>query len=137
MLKNSADTETNGQTRLAYILGVPLAEHVVRQWPQMEEVVRGRALIGAVEGNFEAVTLEVGRRLRLGDVIVVEWTINYGDDRLYRNVTIGELEKGEAVRVTDYWGEPVQTPDWRREMTERLDMPENGIWPAKGRLKHY
>ncbi len=137
MLKNTSLTEPNGQTRLAYILGVPLAEHAVRQWPQMEEIVRGRALIGAIEGNFEAVTLEVGRRLRLGDVIVVEWTINYGDDRLYRNVTIGELEKGEAVRVTDYWGEPVQTPDWRREMTERLDMPENGIWPAKDRLKHY
>ena len=97
----------------------------------MEEIVRGRALIGAVEGNFEAVTLEVGRRLRLGDVVVVEWTINYGDDRLYRNVTISDLENGEAVRVTDYWGEPVQTPDWRKEMTERLEMPENGIWPPK------
>ena len=135
MLEKTSLTETNGQTRLAYILGVPLAEHVVRQWPQMEEIVRGRALIGAIEGNFEAVTLEVGRRL--GDVIVVEWTINYGDDRLYRNVTIGELEKGEAVRVTDYWGEPVQTPDWRKEMTGRLDMPGNGTWPSKDRLKHY
>ena len=136
-LKSPTSKETNGQTRLAYILGVPLAEHVVRQWPQMEEIVCGRELIGSVEGNFEAVTLEVGRRLRLGDVIVVEWTINYGDDRLYRNVTIGELENGEAVRVTDYWGEPVPTPDWRKEMTKRLEMPDDGIWPAKDRLKHY
>ena len=74
----------NGRTRLAYILGVPLAANCIRQWPQMGELVQGRELIGSVEGNFEAVTLEVGRRLRLGDVVVVEWSINYGDDRIYR-----------------------------------------------------
>ncbi len=128
---------SNGETRLAYVLGVPLSKDVVRQWPQMGEIVRGRELIGAVEGNFEALTLEVGRRLRLDDIIVVEWSVNYGDGRIYRDVTIGELERGEAVRVTDYWGEPVDTPDWRKGMTARLDMPSDGIWPSVDRLKHY
>lgn len=76
--------ESNGRTRLAYILGVPLAPDVERQWPQMGEVVRTSKLIGEVEGNFPELTLEVGRRLQLGDdVIVVEWTCNYGDGRLY------------------------------------------------------
>jgi hypothetical protein len=28
------EEKRNGETRLAYILGVPLAEDVVRQWPQ-------------------------------------------------------------------------------------------------------
>ena len=51
MGETSVVTETNGQTRLAYVLGVPLALHVVRQWPQMEEIVRGRELVGAVEGT--------------------------------------------------------------------------------------
>lgn len=102
----TAQEDSNGATRVAYILGVPLAEHVVRQWPQMGEIVRTRKLIAEVEGNFPELTLEVGRRLVLGDVVVVEWTCNYGDGRLFRNVTIGELEDGEAVRVTDYWGEP-------------------------------
>ena len=129
--------EHNGRTRLAYVLGVPLAGNVIRQWPQMEELVEGRELIASIEGTFEAVTLEVGRRLRLGDVVVVEWTINYGDDRLYRNVTIGELDHGEAIKVTDYWGEPVNTPEWRIGMTARLEMPPDGIWPSKDRLKHY
>jgi hypothetical protein len=124
-------------TRLAYILGVPLAENIVRQWPQMEELVRGRELISTIEGNFDEATLEVGRRLRLENIIVVEWSINYGDDRIYRNVTIGELENGSAVRVTDYWGEPVDTPEWRKGMTERLEMPSDGVWPSKDRLKHY
>jgi hypothetical protein len=132
------NSESNGATRVSYLLGVPLAEHVERQWPQMGEVVRSSALVGAVEGNFPELTLEVGRRLHLGDdVIVVEWTCDYGDGRLYRNVTIGELEHGRAVKVTDYWGEPTETPDWRRAMTARLDMPGDGLWKDHEHLRHY
>ena len=137
MQNDPVHVDTSGQTRLAYILGIPLAEDVVRQWPQMEEIVRGRERISAVEGNFETVTLEVGRRLCFENIIVVEWSINYGDDRIYRNVTIGEIKDGKAVRVTDYWGEPAETPDWRKGMTDRLEMPGDGIWPSKDRLEHY
>src|SRR5437763_1636578 len=134
----STNQESDGATRVAYILGVPLAEDVVRQWPQMGEIVRTSELVAEVEGNFPELTLEVGRRLQLADVIVVEWTCNYGDGRLYRNVTIGELKDGQAVRVTDYWGEPTTTPEWRQPLTDRLDMPgDDGIWPANDQLGHY
>ena len=57
-----------------------------------------------VEGNFPELTLEIGRRHRLGTTIVVEWTCNYGDGRPYRNVTIGELVHGTVTHITDYWG---------------------------------
>jgi len=134
---NAMPRESNGETRLAYILGVPLARSVVRQWPQMGEIVRTSKLIADVEGNFPELTLEVGRRLQLGDVVVVEWTANYGDGRLYRNVTIGELQGGQAVRVTDYWGEPTETPEWRRPVTDKLDMPGDGIWPDAEHLGHH
>lgn len=134
---NTDEQESNGETRLAYILGVPLAENAVRQWPQMGEIVRTSALIGSVEGNFPELTLEVGRRLHLPDAVVVEWTCNYGDGRLYRNVTIGELENGKAIRVTDYWGEPTETPQWRVPMTDRLDMPGEGIWKDNEHLSHH
>ena len=134
---NATQPESNAESRLAYILGVPLAEDVVRQWPQMGEIVRTNSRIAEVEGNFPELTLEVGRRLHLGDVVVVEWTANYGDGRLYRNVTIGELQDGTAVRVTDYWGEPAETPQWRRPITDRLDMPGDGIWPDAQHLGHH
>ena len=68
---------SDGATRVAYILGVPLADNVVRQWPQMGEIVRTSKLVADVEGNFPELTLEVGRRLQLDDVVVVEWTCNY------------------------------------------------------------
>jgi hypothetical protein len=134
---NTKQLEPSGETRLAYILGVPLAENVVRQWPQMGEIVRSRQLIADVEGNFPELTLEVGRRLQFDNVVVVEWTCDYGDRRLYRNVTIGELQGGKAVRVTDYWGEPTETPEWRRARTDRLDMPGDGIWPDGEHLGHH
>src|SRR5437667_771473 len=107
---NANQQESDGATRVAYILGVPLAENVVRQWPQMGEIVRTSRLIAEIEGNFPELTLEVGRRLQLDDAVVVEWTANYGDGRLYRNVTIGELEEGEALRVTHYRCAPTRAP---------------------------
>lgn len=128
---------SNGRTRLSYILGLPLAPGCQRQWPQMGEVVRGAELIGRVEGTFAELTLEVGRRLHLDDTIVVEWTCNYGDGRLYRNVSIAELHDGQAAKVTDYWGEPTSTPEWRQALTERLDMPADGIWKDDQHLSHY
>ena len=125
-----------GSTRLAYILGVPLAADCVREWPQMGEVVPGRERIGAVEGHFEEFKLAVGERRHFGDLLLVEWSADYGDGAIYRNVTIAETNGGEAVRVTDYWGKPFDTPEWREGMTDRLDMPPGGRWPSADRLSH-
>ncbi|MDT5049039.1 MAG: hypothetical protein QOG75_4937, partial [Mycobacterium sp.] len=69
--------------------------------------------------------------------VVAEWTCNYGDGRLYRNVSIAELQNGQAVKVTDYWGEPTTTPQWRLPLTDRLDMPADGIWKGTQHLGHY
>jgi hypothetical protein len=116
-------------TRLERILGVPLAEDAVRQWPQSGELIRGRARIGQVESHFVGFRLGVGRRLALGNTLVVEWTSDYGDGRLYRNVTIAELRDGKAIRVTDYWGEPFTPPVWRETLAEHLEMTPTGAWP--------
>jgi hypothetical protein len=117
------------ETRLERILGVPLAEDAKRQWPQSGEVLDGRERIGEVESHFEGLRLGVGRRHRLGDTLVVEWSTDYGDGRVYRNVSVAELRNGEAIRVTDYWGEPFEPPAWREELADPLEMPAGGSWP--------
>ena len=50
-------------------------------------------------------THAAGLTLRVGDVAASSGcAMNDGDGRLYRNVTIGELDDGEVARVTDYGG---------------------------------
>jgi hypothetical protein len=122
------------ETRLERILGVRLAEGAVRQWPQSGELIDGRARISEVESHFVGLRLGVGRRQICGDTIVVEWSTDYGDGRVYRNVSIAELREGEAIRVTDYWGEPFAQPGWRAALAKRLDMPRDGVWPAADTL---
>ena len=117
-------------TRLERILGVPLAGDAMRQWPQSGEVINGRERIGEVESHFKGLRLGVGRRHACGDKLVVEWSTDYGDGRVYRNVTVADLRNGQAIRVTDYWGEPFEAPDWRGSLADGLDMPSEGIWPA-------
>jgi hypothetical protein len=123
------------ETRLARVLGVPLAAGAVRQWPQSGEVVRGRDRIAEVESHFEGPRLAVGRRLTLGNTIVVERSTDYGDGRVFRNVTIAELDHVAAIRVTDYWGEPFTRRGWRELLTDALEMPSDGIWPSVDRLQ--
>jgi hypothetical protein len=121
-------------TRLERILGVGLAEDALRQWPQSGELIRGRTRIAEVESHFAGLRLGVGRRRAVGDTVVVEWSTDYGDGRVYRNVSIAELRNGEAVRVTDYWGEPFAPPAWRQPLAEQLEMPPDGTWPAADAL---
>ena len=90
---------------------------------------RGRA-------TLRSLRLGVGRRLACGDIFVVEWSADYGDGRVYRNVTIAELQDGKAIRVTDYWGEPFMPPEWRKALAERLDMASSGVWPPGDTLVH-
>jgi hypothetical protein len=47
----AAQTDSSGATRVAYILSVPLAGKVERQWPQMGQIVRTAELDAPVEGN--------------------------------------------------------------------------------------
>jgi ketosteroid isomerase-like protein len=116
------------------VIGAPLANDAVRQWPQSGERIVGRDRIAEVESHFGDLRLGVGRRLRSGDTVVVEWTTDYGDGRLYRNVSIAELRDGQAVTVTDYWGEPFRPPAWRAALAEPLDMRLDGRWPAADAL---
>jgi hypothetical protein len=114
--------QLKAETRIERLLGAPLADDAVRRWPQSGEILRGKARIAEVESHFQGLRLGVTRRHACGDVIVVEWNTDYGDGRVYRNVSIGELKDGKVARVTDYWGEPFTRPDWRRGLSESEDV---------------
>jgi hypothetical protein len=114
--------QSNYETRVERLLGSPLATDAIRRWPQSGEVLHGKARIAEVESHFRKLKLGVTQRHSCGEVIVVEWNTDYGDGRVYRNVTIGELRDGRIVRVTDYWGEPFLPPPWRQGLSELEDV---------------
>lgn len=122
------------QTRVERIVGAPLAEDAVREWPQSGELIRGRDRIAEVESHFENLKLGLGKRYALGDRIVVEWSTDYGDGRVYRNVTLAELRNGEIIRLTDYWGEPFTPPEWRRPLSDRQGAVNPERWPPSEAL---
>jgi SnoaL-like domain len=114
--------QSTPETRVERLLGAPLSDDTIRRWPQSGEILRGKARIAEVESHFQGLKLGVTRRHACGDVIVVEWNSDYGDGRVYRNVSIGELRNGKVVRVTDYWGEPFTQPEWRRGLSDSEDI---------------
>ena len=60
-------------------------------------MINGRERIGEVESHFKDLRLAVGRRHACGDTLVVEWSTDYGDGRVYRNVTVADLRNGQAI----------------------------------------
>jgi hypothetical protein len=51
-------------------------------------------------------------------------------------VTIAELREGKIVKLTDYWGEPFEQPEWRRELSEKLETAGDTPWPGRDALHH-
>jgi hypothetical protein len=49
---NASEQESGGASRLAYVLGVPLADDVVHQWPQMREAVHTAKLVADMRATF-------------------------------------------------------------------------------------
>jgi hypothetical protein len=55
-----------------------------------------------------------------GDLFVVEGTIDYGDGVPVRYVGIGELRGDKVAKMTEYFANPFEAPEWRRGMTEQI-----------------
>ena len=111
------------RTRVERLMAAPLADDATRYWPQSGEVLRGSARIAEAEARFRGLKLGVVSRLLCSDLIVVEWLADYGDGRIYRNVSLGEIRDAKVVRVTDYWGEPFAPPAWREGLSEKGSAP--------------
>ena len=116
------------ETRLERILGVPLAEDAKRQWPQSGEVINGSAdRRGGV--HFEGLRLGVGRRHRLGDNLGGRWSTDYGDGRVYRNVSVAELRDGRRSASPTTGASRSSRPPGGRSSRTSLEMPADGAWP--------
>ena len=102
-----------------------LADDYVQEWPQSGERIRREGAVAINEQYSQATgtnpTMKLRRITGEGSVWVVEATIDYGDGTPVSYVGISELRNGELVRQTEYFANPFEAPEWRRQFVERMD----------------
>ncbi|MBA2263035.1 MAG: nuclear transport factor 2 family protein [Chloroflexi bacterium] len=102
-------------------------EDMIQEWPQSGERIRGRDNIVAVNEHYEGATgsapkLTLRRIVKPGQAWVAEGTIDYGDGTPVSIVAILETDaEGKITRETDYFANPFEAPEWRRQWTEQME----------------
>jgi len=100
------------------------ADDVVNEFPQSGERFRGRDKIAAMNRSYSASTgtapkSTLRRILKPGDAWVIEFTIDYGDGIPVSAISIIETgPDGKVVKETDYFANPFEAPEWRRQYAE-------------------
>jgi hypothetical protein len=97
----------------------------VQDWPQSGERMTKEQAIRIADSYSQASgtspTFTDRRMLAGADVFVVEGTVDYGDGTPVSYVGIGEIRDGKIARVTEYFANPFQPPEWRAGMTGRME----------------
>lgn len=103
------------------------SEDMVQEWPQSGERIRGRDKIVAVNQSYEGATgtapkLTLRRIVKPGQAWVAEGTIDYGDGTPVSIVSILETDAdGMITKETDYFANPFEAPEWRRQWVEQME----------------
>ena len=61
------------------------------------------------------------RMLTEGSLLTVEATIDYGDGTPVSFVGIYELKAGKVTKGTEYFANPFEAPEWRKQYVERME----------------
>ena len=103
------------------------SEDLVQEWPQSGERIRGLANVMAVNEHYEGATgatpkMTLRRLTKPGQTWIAEGTIDYGDGIPVSLVSILEAgPDGKIVRETDYFANPFDPPEWRRQWVEQME----------------
>jgi hypothetical protein len=112
-------------------VGALMQEHAtddfIQDWPQSGERMNKEQAIRIGEmyeaGSGTTPRFNYLRMIGGGDVFVVEGTVDYGDGTPVNYVGIGEIRGGKIARVTEYFANPFEAPEWRKGMTGRIEQP--------------
>jgi ketosteroid isomerase-like protein len=101
-----------------------LSDDFVQEWPQSGERIRRDNAI-EVNKNYNQATgtapkMKLRRITSKDDLAVIEGTIDYGDGTPVSYVGIAELKDGKIARMTEYFANPFEAPEWRKQYVERM-----------------
>jgi hypothetical protein len=103
------------------------ADDVINEFPQSGERFRGRDKIAAMNQSYTGETgtspkSTLRRILKPGEAWVIEATIDYGDGIPVSAISIIETgPDGKVVKETDYFANPFDAPEWRRQYAEQME----------------
>ena len=101
-------------------------EDVVQEWPQSGERIRGKQNIKAINDAYPGMPDAKLRRITLGgDVVVAEMVLDYGGKTVH-GCTILEMKDGKVVKETDYFADPFEAPEWRKQWVEKMEPAQAG-----------
>lgn len=98
-----------------------LHDEFLLEWPQTDERIRGRENFAAVNTHYPAAgpwRFTINRLVADGRSGVSDVTVTDGA-RVDRAITFFELRDGRIWRVTEYWPENGDAPEWRLRWVER------------------
>ena len=95
-------------------------DDVIIEWPQSDEVIRGKHNIRELRLARPTAqpTATLRRIIGSGDLWAAEMIFDYDGDRFY-TVLIHEYRDGLVARETCYYGAPFEAPAWRAQWVER------------------
>ena len=100
------------------------AEDFVQEWPQSGERIRRENSKKLSEQYSEQTgtspKMQLGGIRESGDLVVIEGTIDYGNGVPVRYVGIGEFRDGKVARMTEYFADPFEAPEWRSPFVEKM-----------------
>ena len=97
------------------------ADDSICDYPQSGERICGRANLQALRGHHPGKPsgFEVKRIAGKDDLWITEYMILY-EGRSAFTVSIMEFRDGKVVHETQYFADPFQAPEWRRQWVEKM-----------------
>jgi hypothetical protein len=117
--------QTGDFSQIGGLIRQHATDDFVQEWPQSgERMTRDQAI--RIGDSYEAgsgtrPTFSYRRMVGGDDVFVVEGSIDYGDGTPVSYVGIGEVRDGKIAKVTEYFANPFDPPEWRAGMTGRME----------------
>ncbi|ALX15867.1 hypothetical protein P350_31095 [Burkholderia cepacia JBK9] len=96
-------------------------DDVVCDYPQSGERILGRMNLQALRGHHpgKPAGFDVRRIQGEGNLWVTEYAITY-NGRPTCTVSIMVFRDGKVVRETQYFSDPFEAPDWRRQWVQQI-----------------
>jgi hypothetical protein len=89
-------------------------------WPQSREIIRGANDFIELNENYPGMwSIKVIRTINTGNTVISEIELKFEEQIIYA-VSFFEIEAGKILRVTEYWGDSYEAPQWRSKWVEKF-----------------